>query len=287
MDTIIFENKKFIINQIKECIYKQNLNIILIGIVPIGFIKECINMLHIPESNIIYIDCFNDINLLSENNSIVIHSKQSCATKKVIVLYNFDNVNEYIQASFKNFMNPNTYFIFCSDELNKIYESIVTRTTHIVFHPNKHENIILYLKYKSINMDISNLNLDLIKNTTFDTIDNILNYVKLLGETVITNEHVTDLHLFKENNIKNYIDLVLQKNINAITVLYKYYDIGYSLVDIYFFIYEYVKTYVVTPFGFEIINIVSKYINEIYEGHDYKLMIVFLTNDIIQHETNI
>ena len=287
MDKIIFENKPLIMNQLNECISKQNVNIILIGIVPTGFIKECINMLHIPEPNVIYIDCFNDINLLSENNSIVIHSKKSCTTKKVIVLYNFDNVNEYIQASFKTYMNSNTYFIFCSDELNKIYESIVTRTTHITFEPNKHENIILYIKSKSTDMDISNLNLDLLKNTTFDTIDNILNYVKLLGETVVTNTHINDLHLFKENHIKEYIELVSQKNINAIQVLYKYYDIGYSLLDIYFFIYEYVKTYVITPFGFEIINIVSNYINEIYEGHDYKLMIVFLTSDIIQHETNI
>jgi hypothetical protein len=287
MDQIIFEDKPYILNQLKECVENQNLNLILTGVIPNGFIKECIKPLNIPESNVIYVDCFNDINLLSDNNSIVIHSKKTSAHIKVIVLLNFDNVSEYIQANFKMYMNPKTFFIFCSDGINKIYESIVTRTTHISFKPNSHDNLILYLRSNASGLDTSNLDLDLIKHTTFDTIDNIINYVKLLGETSITDEHIHELHLFKNNNINEYIKLVKLKNIDAIHVLYKYYELGYSLLDIYFFIYEYVKIHMITDFGFEIINIVSHYINEIYEGHDYKLMIVFLTSDIINHETNI
>ena len=287
MDKIIFENKPHILNQLKECIDNNNLNIILTGVIPNGFIKECIKPLNIPESNVIYVDCFNDINILSDNNSIAIHSKKTSSLKKVIVLLNFDNVSEYIQANFKTYMNSNTYFIFCSDSINKIYESIVTRTTNIIFKPNSHDNLILYLRSNSGNLDISNLDLDLIKNTTFDTIDNIINYVKLLGDISITNEHIYDLHLFKNNNITEYLKMIKNKNIDAIHILYKYHELGYSLLDIYFFIYEYVKIHVITEFGFEIINIVSHYINEIYEGHDYKLMLVFLTCDIIKNEKNI
>ena len=284
MDDIIFENKEHILKQLNEC---KRHNLILTGNIPSGFIKECIKPLHIPENNIIYVDCFNDINLFSDNNPIVIHSKKTSPYKKVIVLLNFDNVSEYIQSNFKTYMTDNTYFIFCSDCITNLYESIVTRSTHILFEPIKHDNLILYLKSKSTGFDISKLNLDLLRDTTLNTIDNILHYVKLLGETVITDKHIHELHLFKENNIKEYIEQVKHKNINAIQVLYKYYELGYSLLDIYFFIYEYVKRHLVTEFGFEIINIVSHYINEIYEGHDYKLMIVFLTSDIISHETNI
>jgi hypothetical protein len=287
MDKIIFENKTHILKQLKECIENNNLNIILTGVIPNGFIKECIKPLNIPESNVIFVDCFNDINILSDNNPIAIHSKKTSKFKKVIVILNFDNVSEYIQANFKTYMNSNTFFIFCSDSINKIYESIVTRTTHIVFKPNSHENLILYLRSNSGNLDISNIDLDLLKHTTFDTIDNIINYVKLLGDISITDEHIHELHLFKNNNIMEYIKLVKLKNIDAIQILYKYYELGYSLLDIYFFIYEYVKISMVTEFGFEIINIVSYYINEIYEGHDYKLMLVFLTSDIINNETNI
>jgi len=63
--------------------------------------------------------------------------------------------------------------------------------------------------------------------------------------------------------------------------MFNLYDNGYSVTDIYFFIYEYVKNNLNNDNGY-ILSIVSYYINKIYDGYDSKLSLVFFTNNIIK-----
>ena len=57
------------------------------------------------------------------------------------------------------------------------------------------------------------------------------------------------------------------------------YDKGYSLIDIYHFMYEYIK---VTnhPNKYIIIEKLCSYIQYIYDGFDNKIMLMFFTNDM-------
>jgi hypothetical protein len=61
--------------------------------------------------------------------------------------------------------------------------------------------------------------------------------------------------------------------------LFGLYDKGYSLIDIYHFMYEYIK---VTnhPKKYIIIEKLCSYIQYIYDGFDNKIMLMFFTNDI-------
>lgn len=291
MEEMIFENKENILDKIDICFKKDSLNFILVGDIPPMFIKNIIHRYYGDNNNIdnyvIYIDCYNDINILSENNNIVIHSKKKSLFKKIIILYNFDNVSEHLQSNFKLFMNENTHFIFCVNDINYVYESIITRTTHIIFEPNTYKNNMLYIlsNYKSIYNN--NLSEKLIKGLSFREIDNISEYVKLLGDKCITDNHIKDILLFQEDNIREFINKIYKNDLSSINVLYKYYNNGYSLLDIFYFIYEYVNINIHDELKFIFISVISKYINNIYEGYDSKIIITFFTIDILNKYNDI
>ena len=62
-------------------------------------------------------------------------------------------------------------------------------------------------------------------------------------------------------------------------MLFTLYDKGYSLIDIYHFMYEYIK---ITnhPNKYVIIEKLCYYIQYVYEGFDNKIMLVFFTNEL-------
>ena len=66
---------------------------------------------------------------------------------------------------------------------------------------------------------------------------------------------------------------------NGIEVLFELYDKGYSLIDIYHFLYEYIKVSN-HPNKYIIIEKLCLYIQYIYDGFDNKIMLMFFTNDI-------
>ena len=66
-------------------------------------------------------------------------------------------------------------------------------------------------------------------------------------------------------------------------LLFDLYDDGYDVSDILFFLYEYVKQHKQQHYAIEFI---CKYLNEYYNGHNHKIFIVFLTNDIKNKKIN-
>jgi hypothetical protein len=60
-------------------------------------------------------------------------------------------------------------------------------------------------------------------------------------------------------------------------ILFKLYDDGYDLSDIYYYLYEYIKEKKEYVY---LIGTICHFINEHYDGHYHKLYLVFLTNHI-------
>ena len=89
------------------------------------------------------------------------------------------------------------------------------------------------------------------------------------------------IQLMKDKDIQSYFELIKQKNMKeAFVLLFNYYDKGFSILDIYYFIYEYSKTKLENPFNYKIIELLCEYIHNIYEGYDNKIWLALLTNDI-------
>ena len=91
---------------------------------------------------------------------------------------------------------------------------------------------------------------------------------------------------------QQYFDLIKMNTLTntnikeSIKILFDFHDKGYSLIDIYHFMYEYIKMSN-NEHKYKIIEKLCLYIQYIYEGFDNKIMLMFYTNDLIIIYNNI
>ena len=288
---VIIQNKASVLKKINECIHNNNMNMLLYGIVQKNIIPLIINEYYmytyniIPKNSILEVDCFSDLNLSAANNDIIIFSKSQYLYKKFVIIYNLEHIAENIQVYFKNIMNTNTFFIFCSECKKKVYESILTRCVHIEFEPLDYINSKYMLELLCNQENITIVDPDEILIQTqynIDYIISLLNYMKLLKKTKIEKDSIDKyIQLIKDKDLLDYFELIKQKKIKeSFQILFNYYDKGFSILDIYYFMYEYSKTKLENPFNYKIIELLCEYIHNIYEGYDHKIWLALLTNDI-------
>ena len=170
------------------------------------------------------IDCFMDITFSNSINEIKTFCKTNTIQPKIVVIDNFDIINESNQQYLKKWMDncKNTFFIFGCENTNKINEIIQTRITPIYIEDlntdnyrelietiSKKENIIIdniddLLKYKNMSIYfIYNLfyKLKLLKKTH---ISDIIPYITLIDYTIFDNY----FDLLKNERYKDKIDIL-------------------------------------------------------------------------------
>jgi DNA polymerase III delta prime subunit len=292
LNDIITPNKDAIIEQINNHIATHNMNLLLIGS-PYTFksntlhliIKEYYNKVGVDSysSFILSLDCFNDINFSNLNNDVNTFCKTNSFHKKFLIIDNFDIISEGNQQYLKILMEncKNTFFLFSCENTNKINEIIQTRVTPIYFNDLNKENYVELIthisKCENIFFDIE----PLINHSNISPyyIYNIFNKIKLLNETTIDiNKYILTINY---DIFDKYIQYIATKDVKAATnILFDLYEKGYSLLDIYYFFYEYVKL-TQNANKYNLIEQVCFYIQYIYDGFDNKLMLLFFTNDIV------
>ena len=263
------------------------------------------NLIHNYKNLVMNIDCFMDITFSNSINEIKTFCKTTTSHKKMIIIDNFDIINESNQQYLKIWMDncKNTFFIFGCENTNKINEIIQTRITPIYLEDltikEYGELIELIMSKEKITIDNVNV-LFKYKNITIYFIYNLFNKLKLLKKTKI--DDITQyINLIDYNIFDNYFELIkinanvcldLSVNISSSTYkepifkLFDLYDKGYSLIDIYHFMYEYIKI-TNNEYKYKIIEKLCTYIQYIYEGFDNKIMLMFYTNDLILLYKNI
>jgi len=291
LEEFIMENKDHILSTIQTCIKQHTMNLMLLGHVPkqiIGLIIQKYYRVTFdenpPNGSILEVDCFKDLNLGSSNNDIILFSKSQTNHKKFVVIYNLEQVPENVQVYFKHIMHKNTFFIFCSECQQKVYETLLTRCILIDFLPLTYGPFkqLLLLLGKQENITIEDPD-EIIQQTNMnpDYILNLLNYTKLMKKTSLPKGNQY-LQIIKDVQLERYFEYIQQKKIKeAFTILFDYYDKGFSILDIYYFLFEYAKHKLPNPVNYKIIQLLCEYINDIYEGQDHKIGLVFFTNDII------
>ena len=293
LEEIIMPNKKDILNTINLHISNQDMNLLLIGssitfktIALQLIVKKYYNTQGIQNYNnyILILDCFNDINISNLNNDIKTFCRNKSAHKKFLIIDNFDIINEMNQQYLKLLIDTcsNTFFIFGCENTNKINEIIQTRTTPIYFEDpttEEYKEIINNISLKEgITFDINPL-LEY-KNITTYFIYNLFNKLKLLKKTTI-HDIKPYIIIIDTKEYDKYNELIKVNNVKQATkVLFELFDKGYSLLDIYNFLYEYYKL-LDTNYKYKFIEQICLYIQYIYDGFDNKLMLLFFTNDLI------
>jgi len=229
------------------------------------------------------IDCFMDITFSNSINEIKTFCKTNTIHPKIVVIDNFDIINESNQQYLKKWMDTckNTYFIFGCENTNKINEIIQTRINPIYIEDLDIDNYreLIETISKKENIVIENVNeLLKYKNMNIYFIYNLFYKLKLLKQNYVK-DIIPYIKLIDYTQFDNYFELIHTDLKGSIKILFDLYDKGYSLIDIYHFMYEYIK---VTNHAnkYNIIEKLCHYIQYVYDGYDNKIMLMFFTNDI-------
>jgi len=298
LDEMIIPNKIQLLNEIKVHITNNKMNLLIIGnytTLKIKFIELIVKEYYKTYNNynysdyILNIDCFNDINLSNEINELKTFCKTIKPYKKFVIIDNFEIITETNQQYIKSIIdNTDTFFICGCDNTSKVNEIIQTRMTpimlqeyeiseykqlieHIMIHENITFNMDDLLQYNNLSPYLIFNLFNKLKLLNLKEVSNILDYVNIL-----------DYKLFD-----TYTSHIINNDVKQATdVLFKLYDNGMSLLDIYNFLYEYYKL-ITDTYKYKFMEQLCKYIKYIYDGHYNKIMLLFFTNDIIYIYNNI
>lgn len=279
----------------------DELNIILLGDSGSGktTLIECI-LKEYYKNNILDCDILI-INSLKEQGISFYRNevKNFCQTitlsnkKKTIIIDDIDTINEQCQQVFRNYIDKysnNINVIMSCSNIHKIIDTLKTRVSILKIEPiNK--NIL----DKIVTTIVSNEKIkieDNVKEKLYQisnySIRNIINYLEKIK---LYNKSITkdNLYILCSNisyfSLENYTKLCIQNNFNeSLKILYNFYNIGYTLMDIYdeYFIYIKYSSILTNKQKIIINKILCKYISIFYNIHEDPIELAFFNKEIIQ-----
>ena len=125
----------------------------------------------------------------------------------------------------------------------------------------------------------------MLSNNSYRSLLNILEKIKLYSNVVTRQNIYSICSNINYNNYDKYTNYVKAKNIeSAVSEIIKIYNDGYSVIDIFYFYYNYVKTsmQICEDTKFIIITVLCKYISLINNNYEDEIELVLFTNKIIE-----
>jgi DNA polymerase III delta prime subunit len=300
-----FEHDNEIIQMLNTLIMFDNINILLIGDMASGktsllnaLIREYYTGYNPKEyeENVLYINSLKEQGINYYRTDVKTFC-QTCSNiknkKKFIVLDDIDQINEQSQQVFRNCIDKyshNVNFISSCSNIQKVIESLQSRFTIIKIKQLKRENMKSILNnIKNIEkIDIDEDAEDFIINISNNTVKVLINYMekfKLLNEKITLQLAVqlcTNISFFL---LEEYTKFILDKNIGeAIKLIYKIYDKGYSVMDILdnYFIFVKNTNIINEQQKYKIIPYICKYISIFHNIHEDEIELSLFTNNLIQ-----
>jgi DNA polymerase III delta prime subunit len=294
-----------VIEMLKTLILIDNINLLLIGDMASGK-TSLLNALireyyigHKPkdyQENVLYINSLKEQGINYYRTDVKTFC-QTCSNiknkKKIIVLDDIDQINEQSQQVFRNCIDKyshNVHFISSCSNIQKVIESLQSRFTIIKIKQLKRENLISILNnIKAIEkIEIDEQAQDFIINISNNTVKTLINYMekfKLLNEKITITLAVqlcTNISFFL---LEEYTELILDKKlVEAIQLIYKIYDKGYSVMDILDNYFIFVKNTMIIneEQKYKIIPYICKYISIFHNIHEDEIELSLFTNNLIQ-----
>ena len=302
-----FEYEDELLLLIRTLLKMDNLNIIFIGDSGCGktsLINVIIREYYGKEpqnDNILIINSLKDQGITYYRNDVKIFCQTSSSIigkKKILILDDIDNINEQSQQVFRNCIDKyshNVQFISSCNNSQKVIDSIQSRLSVIKIKALHHTNLIKIINKIS---EKENILLDdeckkfilSISNNSIKILINYLEKLKLIN-LPITLELVSDVCTnitFKDfENFTKYCKF--EKNVvNAVQLIYKLFDKGYSVMDILDSYFLFVKTtnILTEDEKYKIIPIICKYITVFHNIHEDEIELALFTNSLIKSFTN-
>lgn len=256
-------NEKFT-NAVNTLLNINELNVLFVGKSNSGktsllnaLIREYYNLdinSSFPESNILFVNNLKEQGIQYFRNEMktFCQSRSSIyGKKKMVLIDDIDTINEQSQQVFRNYIdkyNNNILFITVCSNVQKVVESIQSRL-HIIQIPSpskeqfkslmdniiKAENIILNDEAKSYILSISNYSIR--------TMIAILEKIYIYNQPVDKESCIKICSIISYQHFENYLSKLKNNDLNgAIQIMYNIYDYGYSVIDIFDYLFSYIKT---------------------------------------------
>lgn len=246
------------------------------------------------EKQIVFrLNAFDEINLQSQNNEMSIFCQNNTNTNKIVYIDKLEFFGDYNQQLLKLYIDKyngskkqnKIFFIIETSQIEKVRDIIKSRLNvfkTLSLKNHDYENIFNnLLREEKITADKDILkHIANIPNIYISSLHNIVNKCKLLNYKHITKNEIAPLCNFIDFNLFDKYFAVIHENIKgACDILLSLHEEGYDISDIYFFLYDYVKTQKRTEL-YCIIELICFYINEIYNGNYNKIMLIIMTYEI-------
>ena len=253
-----------------------------------------------PENNILFINNLKEQGIQYFRNEMKTFCQSHTAIygkKKLVIVDDIDTINEQSQQVFRNYIDKykhNIHFISVCTNIQKVIESFQSRV-HIIQIPmptieqiegvfNKiclSENMVLCDDTKEYIVNISNNCIRvLINNLEKLHILNMRSKLDIID--VVTCKEICSNISYQQ--FEFYIEALKRKNlIEAIDILYKIHDYGYSVIDILDYLFAFIKT---TPLldedaKYKMIPYLCKYITVFHNIHEDGIELALFTNNLI------
>jgi DNA polymerase III gamma/tau subunit len=284
-DELISPSREIVIQQLKAC-KKANQSILCMGSIN-TFKREMLKQYVSHFSQMYEINVFNDLSSQMDLTDLKTFCKTVSSKSKVVLIEHFDMLSEIIQSYLKILMEefPHVVFALGAESTKKIIESIQTRTTPIYFEEwttMEYRQLVDRILQQE-GMVIHSLDaLFSLPSLSIYFIFNLFHKLRILQVTEL--DHLTPyLHLHDPRQLDLFFDCIGKEDLKAaVQVLFLEYEKGYSLLDIYHFLYEYLKVSKKWKgLNYLYIEKLCSYIQQIYEGNDHKLMLLYLANEFL------
>jgi hypothetical protein len=295
LNDILAPNSIQLIQTLHQHIKDDNMNLLFIGTMntfKLQTMKLVLNEYYETDNvkdykeYVLIIDCFTDITFSGNINELKTFCKTNSKRRRCVFIDNFDIINEVNQQYFKTLIDhsPNVFFMFGCENTSKINEIIQTRMYPIYFEDLTRNEYKILVQNISKNEGIIIDNVDYLLECSHLSIYYLFN---LFNKFILLElNHIVDIRphiiLLDNQTLDRYFELVHEQCLKEATFkLFELYEKGYSLLDIYHFIYEYLKgNKKLRGISYLYIQKICYYINNIYEGYDNKLMLLFFTNEL-------
>lgn len=292
-----------VIHLLQSLIVTEQLNILLTGETSCGkssLLKTIITEYYKgypPEAfndNVMYINSIKEQGINYYRNEVKTFC-QTCSMvygkKKFIIIDDIDFINEQSQQVFRNCIdkyNHNVCFICSCTNIHKVIENLQSRLTIIKMEYLSHEIFKKVInKIKTIeNIDIDPDVEEFIINDSNNNVKNIITNMekfKLYGKHITIEKAKTLCYNISFVLLEQYTVLLLNKDLNnALRLIYDIYDKGYSVVDILYTYFTFVKkTDILTEDQqYNLIPYICKYITMFYNIHEDEVELALFTNNL-------
>lgn len=249
----------------------------------------------IPETDIMFLNNLKEQGISFFRSEMKTHCQSACSIfgkKKMIIIDDIDFINEQSQQIFRNYIDKykhKIHFISVCTNIQKVIESFQSRVHIIQLSPPTDTQLSLLLNKITV---AEKIRIDLKASTfllqycqkSFCLLLNQLEKFYLLDTEI---DYETCISLCSEiscTHFEEWLTCIYRHDIqSSILLLYHLYELGYSVIDIYEYLYRFIiSTELLNDDDkYKIIPVFCKYITVFHTIHENMIELSLFTNDII------